>query len=188
MSPAGSPSAIGVLAPRTFDLHATCRDFLGSLRHERPVFAARVDESSWPGTDQSGIRTLSVTDGSRARPTATGHAARAARARPRRARRLSTRAPRGHGHARVPLRSLSIAPASLEFRQSVTVSFTRKGNQPAAARTRVRALACFFFVLFDAHAHFPPRRPRLRATPLPFARGRRHVRDIYAFAVATRVA
>ena len=73
--------------------------------------------------DQSGIRSLSVTDGSRARPT--GYADRGY-SQTRRAYRLSTRARRSHGHARLPLPVSSftrVFVGSLEFRLgSVTVA------------------------------------------------------------------
>lgn len=63
-------------------------------------------------TDQSGIRSLSVTDGSRAHPT--GYTDRAY-SRSHRAYRLSTRARRDHEHARVSLRPISFAPAPWNF-------------------------------------------------------------------------
>ena len=63
-------------------------------------------------TDQSGIRLLSVTDGSRAYPT--GYTDRAY-SRAHRAYRLSTRVRRGYEHARVPLWPLSFAPAPWNF-------------------------------------------------------------------------
>lgn len=63
-------------------------------------------------TDQSGIRSLSVTDGSRAHPT--GYTDRAY-SRSHRAYRLSTRARRDHEHARVSLRPISFAPTPWNF-------------------------------------------------------------------------
>lgn len=63
-------------------------------------------------TDQSGIRSLSVTDGSRAHPT--GYTDRAY-SRSHRAYRLSTRVRRDHEHARVSLRPISFTPAPWNF-------------------------------------------------------------------------